>query len=539
MSKYLNIHDSKKLILSKINKIENCFPYKKNYNKLKKITLNINKNKPINKDKENIDINDLTVVGNLTFQQDTCKINIDTKVKDIINKIKKGKPKNLKNNQLFKTINYHNITTKLQKPIINQKQKKNISSFPLFSNYIKKTLSSNYTLNKNIKNKFYLAQRTFSNRGQNKIEINEHSIGNSVAIKNISTDGNMTKREKNKSADISPKIRKIIKDKNTKNNTFKNNSMMVDPHRKKKGIIKLAKNINNKNKDDKNKKKVSFSFPKIIINKNPEMVEEYLDDIYNHLKSLENLDLPKENYMKIIQKDINEKMRTVLIDWLVDVHAKFKLVPETLFLTINIIDRYLSKKSINRKYLQLLGITSMLLASKYEDIYPPEIKEFLFMTNNTYNREELIYLESDILDNIEFNLTYPTSLRFLEIYKVKVNLKEIDFYRCRYFIEIALFNYNCCHFSPRLIAGSSIYLNYKLNKIKNKYLENKILKAIEYDIKEINPCLNFIISGIKQMNDPKNKYNAIKRKFGKEKYMKISKEKIDINTLLENVKIKN
>ena len=161
------------------------------------------------------------------------------------------------------------------------------------------------------------------------------------------------------------------------------------------------------------------------------------------------------------------------------------------------------------------------------------------MTNNTYNREELINLESDILDKIKFNLTYPTSLRFLEIYKTKINLKEIDFYRCRYFIEIALLDYNCCHFSPRLIAGSSIYLNYKLSKIKNRYLENKILKTIEYDIKEMNPCLNLIVNGIKQMNDPKNKYNSIKRKFEKEKYMKISKEKFDINVFLENVKIKN
>jgi cyclin B len=267
------------------------------------------------------------------------------------------------------------------------------------------------------------------------------------------------------------------------------------------------------------------------------MVDDYFDEIYNYLKSIENSDLPKENYMKTIQKDINEKMRKILLDWLIDVHAKFKLSTETLFLTINIIDRYLSKKSIHRKYLQLLGVTSMLIASKYEDIYPPEIKDFIFMTDNAYTKEELIKMENDILDKIQFNMTYPTSFRFLEIFKKKINLKEIDYYRCRYFIELALFDYNCCYFSPSLIAATSIFLNYKINKTKNKdlkYLENKILTEIQYEIKEIIPCLNYLINSIKAMSEFCNKYTAIKRKFEKEEFMKISKEKIDYNILKNN-----
>ena len=244
--------------------------------------------------------------------------------------------------------------------------------------------------------------------------------------------------------------------------------------------------------------------------------------------------------MKTIQKYINEKMRTILLDWLIDVHSKFKLVDETLFLTINIIDRYLSKQSINKKYFQLLGITAMFIASKYEDIYPPEIKEFIFMTDNAYTPEELIKLESDILDKIEFNMTYPTSLRFLEIFKKKLHLKDLDFNRCRYFIEICLFDYNCCHFSPSLIAATSIFLNHKINKTKNKdynFLEEKILKNhIGYYIKEIYPCLYYLVNMLKQINDPNYKYTSLKRKFGKEEFMKVSTEKYDINNVMEIIK---
>lgn len=74
---------------------------------------------------------------------------------------------------------------------------------------------------------------------------------------------------------------------------------------------------------------------------------EYAEDIHNYMKSIEASTVPKASYMKG-QTDINESMRAILVDWLVDVHLKFKLLPETLFLTVNLIDRYLSLKQIPR-----------------------------------------------------------------------------------------------------------------------------------------------------------------------------------------------
>jgi cyclin B len=73
------------------------------------------------------------------------------------------------------------------------------------------------------------------------------------------------------------------------------------------------------------------------------------------------------------QPDVNEKMRDILIDWLVEVHLKYKLVPETLYLTVSLIDKYLEKVVVNREKLQLVGVTAMLIASKYEEIYAPEV----------------------------------------------------------------------------------------------------------------------------------------------------------------------
>ena len=73
------------------------------------------------------------------------------------------------------------------------------------------------------------------------------------------------------------------------------------------------------------------------------------------------------------QAEINEKMRSILVDWLVDVHVKFDLSPETLYLTINIVDRFLSLKPVPRRELQLVGVSALLIASKYEEIWPPQV----------------------------------------------------------------------------------------------------------------------------------------------------------------------
>jgi G2/mitotic-specific cyclin-B, other len=80
-------------------------------------------------------------------------------------------------------------------------------------------------------------------------------------------------------------------------------------------------------------------------------------------------------------------MRQILVDWLVEVHLKFKLLPETLFLTVNLIDRFTFIKQVKRNDYQLLGVTAMLIACKYEEIYAPEIRDFVYMTDKAYTKE--------------------------------------------------------------------------------------------------------------------------------------------------------
>ncbi len=107
-------------------------------------------------------------------------------------------------------------------------------------------------------------------------------------------------------------------------------------------------------------------------------VQEYIDDIEQNMQMHECETKPDPFYMKR-QSQVNENIRAVLIDWLIDVHAKFKLLSETLFITVNLIDRVLSVCNIDKDTVQLLGISALFIAAKYEEIYPPTVKDFIYI----------------------------------------------------------------------------------------------------------------------------------------------------------------
>lgn len=113
------------------------------------------------------------------------------------------------------------------------------------------------------------------------------------------------------------------------------------------------------------------------------------------------------------QPEINAKMRSILVDWLTEVHRKFELMPETLYLTVHIVDRFLSKETIQRKELQLVGISAMLIACKYEEIWAPEVNDFVRISDSAYLREQVLAAEKAILRKLEWHLTVPTPYVFL------------------------------------------------------------------------------------------------------------------------------
>lgn len=143
---------------------------------------------------------------------------------------------------------------------------------------------------------------------------------------------------------------------------------------------------------------------------------EYSESIFNHLKMTERTELSTFNlsFMDEVQGDLSYPMRAILIDWLVEVCEEFSLQPQTFFLGIAYLDRFLSLVPIDRSQLQLLGVTSLLTASKFWEIYPPSVDDYIYIADNTYDRQEVLRMENSVLLTLEFRLAVPTPYDFLQ-----------------------------------------------------------------------------------------------------------------------------
>ncbi|NXP73475.1 CCNA1 protein, partial [Ramphastos sulfuratus] len=194
-------------------------------------------------------------------------------------------------------------------------------------------------------------------------------------------------------------------------------------------------------------------------------VEEYAEDIHQYLRQAEVRFRPKPYYMKK-QPDITPGMRAVLVDWLVDVGEEYKLQTETLYLAVNFLDRFLSCMSVLRGKLQLVGTAAILLAAKCEEIYPPEVKEFVYITDDTYTKRQLLKMEHLLLKVLGFDLTVPTTNQFLLQYfqRHEVCIRTENF--ARYLAELSLLEADpFLKYLPSQTAAAAYCLaNYTVNR---------------------------------------------------------------------------
>ncbi|CAL5326555.1 unnamed protein product [Camellia sinensis] len=190
--------------------------------------------------------------------------------------------------------------------------------------------------------------------------------------------------------------------------------------------------------------------------KNTLAVVDYVHDLYAHYKKMENCSCVSPNYMAQ-QFDINEKMRAILIDWLIEVHHKFELRNETLFLTVNLIDRFLAQQSVMRKKLQLVGLVAMLLACKYEEVTVPVVDDLVFISDKAYSRKEVLEMERLMLNTLQFNMSVPTPyvflMRYLKAAQSDRKLELLSFF----LIELCLVEYEMLKFPPSFLAAATIY----------------------------------------------------------------------------------
>jgi len=217
------------------------------------------------------------------------------------------------------------------------------------------------------------------------------------------------------------------------------------------------------------------------------------------------------------QTDINVKMREILVDWLVEVHLKFKLQPETLYLTVNLIDRFLERRAVSRTKLQLVGCTAMLIAAKYEEIYAPEVRDFVYISDQAYTRDQILAMESIMLNTLGFYVTVPTALRFGErlcrVAKVSPETENL----VRYLMELTMQDSKFLRFRPSEIAAAATYLAMKSN---GHTWDATVEHHCGYTLRKLNEVL-VDLQQLASREPPK--YRAVRKKYLNKKYFEVSK----------------
>uniref|UniRef100_A0A3B1K614 Cyclin B2 n=1 Tax=Astyanax mexicanus TaxID=7994 RepID=A0A3B1K614_ASTMX len=189
----------------------------------------------------------------------------------------------------------------------------------------------------------------------------------------------------------------------------------------------------------------------------PQLCSEYVKDIYVYLRSLEAQQSIRPRYMD--GYEINERMRALLVDWLIQVHSRFQLLQETLYMTVAILDRFLQVQPVSRKKLQLAGVTAMLLASKYEEMFVPEVGDFAYITDNAFTKPQIREMEMIILRELNFELGRPLPLHFLRRASKAGNADAEKHTLAKYFLELTLLDYDMVHYHPSEIGAAGLCLS--------------------------------------------------------------------------------
>ncbi|GMH22316.1 hypothetical protein Nepgr_024159 [Nepenthes gracilis] len=259
----------------------------------------------------------------------------------------------------------------------------------------------------------------------------------------------------------------------------------------------------------------------------PQFCATFACDIYKHLRESELKKRPSTNFMEKIQKDINASMRAILIDWLVEVAEEYRLVPDTLYLTVNYIDRYLSGNSVNRQRLQLLGVACMMIAAKYEEICAPQVEEFCYITDNTYFKQEVLQMESTVLNFLKFEMTAPTVKCFLRRFvRAAEAINEVPPLQLEcmsnYIAELSLIEYNMLRYMPSLVAASAIFLAQYILMPSKRPWNSTLQHYTLYEPSDFCDC----VQALHQLclNSHHSCLPAIREKYSQHKYKFVAKK---------------
>ncbi|XP_023672903.1 G2/mitotic-specific cyclin-B2-like isoform X1 [Paramormyrops kingsleyae] len=250
----------------------------------------------------------------------------------------------------------------------------------------------------------------------------------------------------------------------------------------------------------------------------PQLCSEYVTDIYEYLKDLEAEYIIWPRYM--LGYEINEHMRALLVNWLIQVHARFQLLQETLYLTVAILDRFLQVQPVSKRKLQLAGVAAMLIASKYEEMCAPEVADFVYITDNAFSRAQVCEMEILMLKDLNFDLGHPLPLHFLRRASKAGKADAVKYTLAKYLMELTLTDYHMLHYRPSEIAAAALCLSQLV--IDGQQWSVTQQHYTGYDEVHLKPIMQHMAKNVVRVNEGLTKHAAVKNKYASSKLLRIS-----------------
>ena len=236
--------------------------------------------------------------------------------------------------------------------------------------------------------------------------------------------------------------------------------------------------------EDEEKQEFNFIIINEKIKNNPQYLHDYLIDILENLLMEESFYIKKkyinpDYLLSIKNKELSPELRKSTINWMIMIfHKVFKFQEKTLFLCVQIIDRFLSKKLLNIEKTELLILSSLILASKHEEIEYINLTESLKLSKNKYSKEQIIAMEYEILKELNFEILIPNMIDYYNIYAIILNLSDIDKNKGLYLLNIVLSDYYMLEYPNFILALAAIKIVIKkkvkflIEIIKDLFIKN-------------------------------------------------------------------
>ncbi|EFP08695.1 hypothetical protein CRE_19863 [Caenorhabditis remanei] len=189
--------------------------------------------------------------------------------------------------------------------------------------------------------------------------------------------------------------------------------------------------------------------------------DEYFSDIIKYMMHRQMKERPSPNY----ESQVTEEMLTILIDWFHEIAKEYSLKQETFHLACNLVHRLLSFLNVDKSQLQLVGTTCLMIATKFEEVFPPEIREFSIITDDTYGVDEILRMEKFILAQLNFDVALPTAAWFAASFgkRMKFNVKMTR--TMRYLVDLSLLDVHFLRYRPSdIAAAAACFANVQLGR---------------------------------------------------------------------------